>query len=310
MEPSFLFTSFFYSFLLLTSGYVGTQGSPLHHHHRHRHHHHHREKHEIYDHTSKPTKLFVFGDSYADTGNTRKSLGNSWKEPYGSTFPGKPAGRFSDGRVLTDYLAKFLGLKSPLAYTWMKLGGKKLRNGMNFAFGGSGVFNTLGDLLPNMTTQIDFFQKLMDDSFYTKWDLESSVVLVALAGNDYGAYVGNGGTIEGLQSFIPRVINQLAVNLKRIHGLGATKVIVTSLEPLGCLPRMTLLSSFQQCNTTQNLAVSYHNLLLQQTVDRLNNETKSSTFFILDLYTSFTTLLDQKGNYQGNFDLLLRENIL
>lgn len=55
-------------------------------------------------HDDAPTKLFVFGDSYADTGNIRKGLANSWKDPYGVTFPGKPAGRFSDGRVLTDYI--------------------------------------------------------------------------------------------------------------------------------------------------------------------------------------------------------------
>ncbi|CAH2057573.1 unnamed protein product [Thlaspi arvense] len=52
----------------------------------------------------QPKRIFVFGDSYADTGNNRKSVAKSWKVPYGITFPGKPAGRFSDGRVLTDYL--------------------------------------------------------------------------------------------------------------------------------------------------------------------------------------------------------------
>ncbi|GAU23535.1 hypothetical protein TSUD_40140 [Trifolium subterraneum] len=49
-------------------------------------------------------KLFVFGDSYVDTGNFLNSP--SYKLPYGITFPGKPAGRFSDGRVLTDYIGK------------------------------------------------------------------------------------------------------------------------------------------------------------------------------------------------------------
>ena len=53
-------------------------------------------------------KLFVFGDSYVDTGNTRIDQPGSWKNPYGITFPGKPAGRFSDGRVLTDYIGTSL----------------------------------------------------------------------------------------------------------------------------------------------------------------------------------------------------------
>ncbi|KAI3745189.1 hypothetical protein L1987_58295 [Smallanthus sonchifolius] len=51
----------------------------------------------------RPTKRFVFGDSYSDTGNNPKSLASSWKAPYGVTFPRKPVERYSDGRVLTDY---------------------------------------------------------------------------------------------------------------------------------------------------------------------------------------------------------------
>lgn len=71
--------------------------------HGHDHHHHHELLHRRGN-GFGATKLFVFGDSYADTGNIQKSIGGSWKEPYGVTFPGKPAGRFSDGRVLTDYI--------------------------------------------------------------------------------------------------------------------------------------------------------------------------------------------------------------
>lgn len=57
------------------------------------------------------------------------------------------------------------------------------------------MFNT--DVpLPNMTTQIDFLEKLMlGDPVYTKTDLQSSLVLVALAGNDYSNLSTTGGTI-------------------------------------------------------------------------------------------------------------------
>ncbi|RLN35787.1 GDSL esterase/lipase [Panicum miliaceum] len=53
------------------------------------------------------SRLWVFGDSYADTGNLGdlgRELTHAWYDPYGDTFPGRPTGRFSDGRVLTDFI--------------------------------------------------------------------------------------------------------------------------------------------------------------------------------------------------------------
>jgi hypothetical protein len=82
------------------------------------------------------------------------------------------------------HAAKFLGLRSPIPYRLRKFGIPLLRYGMNFAYGGTGVFQTLywG---PNMTTQIDFFHRLITDNVFTIRDLHSSVALVTLSGNDY-----------------------------------------------------------------------------------------------------------------------------
>lgn len=106
-----------------------------------------------------------------------------------------------------------------------------------------------------------------------------------------------------MQSFITQVVNQLALNLKRIEAMGARRIAVTGLQPLGCLPRATAVSAFQQCNNTENAAVNFHNLLLQQAVAKLNNESNSRkpVFTILDLYTSFTTALKNKGNHPGAY---------
>ncbi|XP_004305351.1 PREDICTED: GDSL esterase/lipase At5g03610-like [Fragaria vesca subsp. vesca] len=91
-------------------------------------------------HLWRPTKLFVFGDSSAATGNNVASLGSDsdicWHSPYGETFPGKPTARFSDGRVLTDFIAKFIAVKSPLAYKIRNAAGYYSKYGMNFAYGG------------------------------------------------------------------------------------------------------------------------------------------------------------------------------
>lgn len=247
-------------------------------------------------------KLFVFGDSYVDTGNNRKSFGSSWKDPYGITFPGKPTGRFSDGRVFTDFLAKSLGLKSPVAYRWRKHSPKKLKYGMNFAFGGTGVFDTPAPY-PNMTTQIDFFQQLVNENLFSAYDVKTSVALVSLAGNDYAAYLARGGSPQGLQTFITQVVNQLVLDIQRIHSLGVRKIAVTALEPLGCLPSRTVTNWFQQCNSTFNQGVSFHNLLLQEGLAKLNNQThdhRPSPFMILDLYNAFLSAFKQKGAHSGS----------
>ncbi|KAJ0552761.1 putative GDSL lipase/esterase, SGNH hydrolase superfamily [Helianthus annuus] len=141
-------------------------------------------------------KLFVFGDSYVDTGNWPKSYGGSWQQPYGITYPGSPSGRFSDGRVLTDYIAGIVGTKSPITYRGWKSGEKKLsmKYGMNFAYGGTGVFNTLVNQ-PNMTTQIDYFQQFVQQ----KQDMQlnsSSIAIISVAGNDYATYFTSNHTLK------------------------------------------------------------------------------------------------------------------
>nr|DAD28785.1 TPA_asm: hypothetical protein HUJ06_030253 [Nelumbo nucifera] len=244
------------------------------------------------------SKLFVFGDSYADTGNDQKPVARSWKVPYGITFPGKPAGRFSDGRVLTDYVASFLGIKTPVA--WKKT--NRLRYGINFAFGGTGVFDTVVPPDPNvtMTRQIDIFQQLIQNGVYSKFDLNSSAALVALAGNDYITYFAKNVSSEGLSNFTASIISQLVINMKRIHDMGVKKVAVTAIEPIGCLPVISVLSSYQQCNETYNKISIFHNLLLQQAVEKLNNETSESTFMILDLYNAFISIFERQKEHPGS----------
>lgn len=86
-----------------------------------------------------------------------------------------------------------MGIKSPLPYQWRKYGQSKLQHGLNFAYGGTGVFDT-GNLQPNLSTQIGFLEQLVKESVYTKRDLQTSLALVAVSGNDYAAYTATGGT--------------------------------------------------------------------------------------------------------------------
>lgn len=62
--------------------------------------------------------LFVFGDSLVDSGNNNflKALAKANYSPYGSTFFGKPTGRFTDGRTAADFIAQLNGLPYPPPY--------------------------------------------------------------------------------------------------------------------------------------------------------------------------------------------------
>ncbi|KAL6133596.1 hypothetical protein ACLB2K_065831 [Fragaria x ananassa] len=254
----------------------------------------------------RPTKLFVFGDSFAATGNNDNDFLNTpWNYPYGKTFPGKPTGRYSDGRVLTDFIAKFIGVKSPVSYKLRnKVAGDYLKYGMNFAYADTGVTN-ISYYYPNLTTQIDYFQRIIEgaSSVYNTTDLHSSVALVTISGDDYESYIFSmedqtpAYQLQSWKSFSTSVVNQITISLKRIHDLGVKKILVTALEPMGCRPTSTAVFSYKKCNETRNSLSRSHNLLLKQTVDKLNHQAKSSSsFIILDLYTSFMSALKHKGS--------------
>ncbi|EEF37387.1 hypothetical protein RCOM_1085850 [Ricinus communis] len=145
-----------------------------------------------------------------------------------------------------------------------------------------------------MATQINFFQQLLEEKVYTKQDLKFSVAFVSVAGNDYNTYLYKNGALEDMSNFTASLIKQLSTNLKRIHGLGVQKVAVTSLQPIGCLPELAASSSYQNCSESLNAASEFHNLILQQAVQKLNNESQKHVVYeILDLYSAFMSAFSE-----------------
>ncbi|CAI5458482.1 unnamed protein product [Closterium sp. Yama58-4] len=84
--------------------------------------------------------LFVFGDSLVDVGNNNHGTHRFLRAdlpPYGINY--KPAsGRFSDGRLQIDFLARYLGLPSPPPVLQP---GRSATRGLNFASAGAGVLD-------------------------------------------------------------------------------------------------------------------------------------------------------------------------
>lgn len=51
--------------------------------------------------------IFNFGDSNSDTGSVSAVFG-PFRLPYGMTYFHKPSGRLSDGRLIIDFIGKFI----------------------------------------------------------------------------------------------------------------------------------------------------------------------------------------------------------
>lgn len=60
--------------------------------------------------TNNYTSLFIFGDSFLDAGNNNYINTTSFDQanflPYGETYFKFPTGRFSDGRLVSDFIGK------------------------------------------------------------------------------------------------------------------------------------------------------------------------------------------------------------
>ncbi|XP_019430987.1 PREDICTED: GDSL esterase/lipase At5g03610-like [Lupinus angustifolius] len=254
----------------------------------------------VYNSGKNSVKLFVFGDSYVDTGNYLNST--SYKPPNGITFPGYPAGRFGNGRILTDYLASFLKTETPIPYALKN--SSNLQNGMNFAFGGTGVFQTKVDG-PNLTVQIDSLEQLIKQNVYSKSDVESSIVLVNTCGNDYVTFLLKDKNLVGIAKYIKSVVDEFSVNLRRIHNLGVKKIIVSLLEPIGCYPAISVASSYHDCVDRLNEISRDHNKIVLQNVEDLNKKSGKPVFTTLDLYNSFiSTIKDMQKSRQENSTLM------
>lgn len=91
----------------------------------------------------KVSAIIVFGDSTVDAGNNNfiPTVGKANFPPYGRDFDGGVAtGRFSNGRLVTDFISEALRLPSSVpAYLDPSYTIDQLAMGVSFASGGTGL---------------------------------------------------------------------------------------------------------------------------------------------------------------------------
>ncbi|CAN0876735.1 GDSL esterase/lipase At2g31540 [Linum grandiflorum] len=206
---SFLLPLTITTLLIIMLTTAGARRPPLHHRHHHRlHHHHHHHRHRLHhhhhynhqNHLPNFTAAIIFGDSTVDTGNNIHLIAAMDKAdhlPYGENFQPtrKPAGRFSDGRLIPDMIAGLLGIKpagSVPPYLDPQLTDEELKTGVSFASAGTGYdeLTALMSLAIPMERQVEMFReyvtrlrKIMGDKEANK-AVGGALVIVSAGTND------------------------------------------------------------------------------------------------------------------------------
>ncbi|KAK7303672.1 hypothetical protein RJT34_14585 [Clitoria ternatea] len=245
---------------------------------------------------------FVFGDSLLDVGNNNYivSLAKANHEPYGIDF-GRPTGRFCNGRTVADIINQQLGLGFSPPYLDPTTVGSAILKGVNYASAAGGILNDSGLIFGgriNFDAQIDNFANTREEiisliGFPAALNLvKKALFAVELGSNDF---LDNYLTpilsipkrvLVSPESFVATIISRFRQQLTRLFNLGARKIVVANVGPIGCLPYMRDFNpnAGDECVTLPNQLAQLFNTQLKSLVAELMTNLEGSLFVYADVY--------------------------
>ncbi|KAG7997302.1 hypothetical protein I3843_01G205100 [Carya illinoinensis] len=238
--------------------------------------------------------LFIFGDSLFDAGNNKyfNTTIPANFYPYGETFFKYPTGRYSDGRVIPDFVAEFA--KLPLIPAYLHPGYKRYADGANFASAGAGALvGTYPGYVIDLHTQLSNFKRMKTllkkeiGEAKAKTLVSRAVYITAIGSNDYvSAYFANSSVFQSYspEEYVDMVIGNLTTVIKGIHKEGGRKFAFLNLAPLGCTPLFKAINA-GECEEKITTLVKLHNKALSHVLQELESQLKGFKHSITDLYS-------------------------
>ncbi|KAF5205417.1 GDSL esterase/lipase [Thalictrum thalictroides] len=263
------------------------------------------------------SKIYAFGDSYTDTGNTKSNL------PYGMTFFHKPSNRLSDGRLVIDFVTETLHL--PYLTSYLNLNNHNntsSSHGVNFAVSGATAIDhefyvtnniTLAGFIPqSISNQLVWFNKFLEShgcgvkknrkmsSGQCRALVDDALFWVGEIGaNDYAYILGS--------SVSPALVQDLAVKsvtgvLQGLLKKGAKYIVVQGLPMIGCLSMaMTIAPTNDRddlgCVASANKQSYTHNLLLQSKIQDLRKQYPGTVISYADHWNAYRTIMKNQAGY-------------
>ncbi|WOG89765.1 hypothetical protein DCAR_0209004 [Daucus carota subsp. sativus] len=267
--------------------------------------------------------IISFGDSLADTGNllhlsTSNIPPHFAVPPYGETYFHTPTGRFSNGRLIIDFLAQYLEVPLVAPYIGSKYhrsSANIFSSGVNFAVAGAtamdnkffeqrGVNMTKVQNFP-LGTQLGWFKEVLPSLCHTASGCEelfkrSVIFMGEIGGNDYNHALLAGASKELVQTFVPNVVGRIASAVTELLELGAKSIVVPGDLPIGCSAALLthyMSNSSQQdydpktgCLTWLNQFAENHNKLLQTELKRIQERHPQAKIIYADYYNAVMPL--------------------
>ncbi|KAJ7295778.1 hypothetical protein O6H91_Y164500 [Diphasiastrum complanatum] len=258
--------------------------------------------------------LFIFGDSLVDVGNNNyiNSLAKA-NIPYnGIDYDnGVPTGRFCNGRTVADVLGDLMGIPPPPPYLAPTTKGTAILQGVNYASGAGGILDSTG---ANYISRISFNQQLQLFS-NTKTSLvqilgsdgaeqllSKAIFYIVHGSNDYinNYLVANSATAARFSpsQYQNLLMSTFSQQLSTLYNLGARKVVVFGVGPLGCIPsQLNQRNSPGPCIQFINDLVVNFNNGARQMLTFLNAQLPGSSFVFGDTYSAFVEQFNNPNRY-------------
>ncbi|XP_040383568.1 GDSL esterase/lipase At2g04570-like isoform X2 [Oryza brachyantha] len=258
--------------------------------------------------------IIVFGDSTVDAGNNNYILtvakGNF--PPYGRDFDGGVAtGRFSNGRLVTDFVSEALGLPPSVpAYLDTSYTIDQLAMGVSFASGGTGLDSLtarVASVIP-LSQQLEYFKEYIERLKVAKGeDVADEIIAEAL-------YVFSVGTNDFIinyfhlplrraayttAEYVAHLVGEAGAAVRAAYELGARRVIFAGLAPIGCLPSARTLNHDApgECDEEQSQVAVAFNSALAEAIEKLNDELAGARVVYSDTYNVISAVLSNPSDY-------------
>ncbi|KAF4358914.1 hypothetical protein F8388_012905 [Cannabis sativa] len=271
---------------------------------------------------------FIFGDALFDAGNNNfiPTLSKSDFYPYGIDF-GQPTGRFTNGKTVTDIIGEELGYKdftlpylSPLlAITDDKLLEPRVLDlGVNYASAGAGILNETGKIFVgriNMDAQIDNFENTRQNIISSIGNdgamqllIQKAVFYISIGSSDFihnymiPSILSNADLdlVPSLK-FVQNMISNFGNQLTRLYNLGARKIVVLNVGPIGCTPSQrdaNILSlDNNNCAIFPNRLAQIFNMQLRNLITELTNSLEGSKLVYADVYNVMEDIIENYSKY-------------